>query len=27
VQPAGKRRMEAGEWVRGRGVVVGERFS
>jgi methionyl-tRNA formyltransferase len=27
VQPAGKRRMEAGEWIRGRGVVVGDRFS
>lgn len=26
VQPAGKRRMEAGEWVRGRGVSVGDRF-
>ncbi|CAN5849409.1 methionyl-tRNA formyltransferase [soil metagenome] len=27
VQPAGKRRMEAGEWIRGRGVSVGDRFS
>jgi len=27
VQPAGKRRMEAGEWIRGRGVQVGDRFS
>jgi methionyl-tRNA formyltransferase len=26
VQPAGKRRMSAGEWVRGRGVKVGERL-
>ena len=26
VQPPGKRRMGAGEWVRGRGVAVGERF-
>lgn len=26
VQPAGKRRMSAGEWVRGRGVAAGERF-
>jgi methionyl-tRNA formyltransferase len=26
VQPPGKRRMEAGEWVRGRGVAAGERF-
>ena len=26
VQPAGKRRMEAGEWIRGRGVKVGDRF-
>ena len=26
VQPPGKRRMPAGEWVRGRGVAVGERF-
>jgi methionyl-tRNA formyltransferase len=25
-QPPGKRRMAAGEWVRGRGVAVGERF-
>ena len=25
-QPAGKRRMPAGEWVRGRGVFVGEKF-
>ncbi|HEX2204907.1 MAG TPA: methionyl-tRNA formyltransferase [Longimicrobium sp.] len=25
-QPPGKRRMGAGEWVRGRGVAVGERF-
>jgi methionyl-tRNA formyltransferase len=26
VQPAGKRRMSAGEWLRGRGVAVGQRF-
>ncbi|HEX2094339.1 MAG TPA: methionyl-tRNA formyltransferase [Longimicrobiaceae bacterium] len=26
VQPPGKRRMTAGEWVRGRGIAVGERF-
>lgn len=26
VQPPGKRRMPAGDWVRGRGVAVGERF-
>lgn len=26
VQPPGKRRMTAGEWVRGRGVSVGDRF-
>ena len=26
VQPPGKRRMPAGEWVRGRGVAVGDRF-
>lgn len=26
VQPAGKRRMSAGEWIRGRGVEVGQRF-
>lgn len=26
VQPQGKRRMGAGEWVRGRGVSVGDRF-
>jgi methionyl-tRNA formyltransferase len=26
VQPPGKRRMPAGDWVRGRGVSVGERF-
>ncbi|HET7231182.1 MAG TPA: methionyl-tRNA formyltransferase [Longimicrobium sp.] len=26
VQPPGKRRMAAGEWVRGRGVSVGDRF-
>jgi len=26
VQPTGKRRMAAGEWVRGRGVAVGDRF-
>ncbi len=26
VQPAGKRRMEAAEWIRGRGVTVGQRF-
>lgn len=25
-QPPGKRRMAAGDWVRGRGVAVGERF-
>ena len=25
-QPPGKRRMGAGEWVRGRGVAVGDRF-
>jgi methionyl-tRNA formyltransferase len=25
-QPAGKRRMPAGEWVRGRGVSAGDRF-
>lgn len=25
-QPPGKRRMPAGDWVRGRGVAVGERF-
>jgi methionyl-tRNA formyltransferase len=27
VQPAGKRRMGAVDWIRGRGVVVGQRFS
>jgi methionyl-tRNA formyltransferase len=27
VQPPGKRRMEAGEWIRGRGVKVGDRFT
>jgi methionyl-tRNA formyltransferase len=27
VQPAGSRRMDAGEWVRGRGVEVGDRFT
>jgi methionyl-tRNA formyltransferase len=26
VQPPGKRRMPAADWVRGRGVSVGERF-
>ena len=26
VQPPGKRRMAAGEWVRGRGVSVDDRF-
>jgi methionyl-tRNA formyltransferase len=26
VQPAGKRRMSAGEWIRGRGVSEGDRF-
>ncbi len=26
VKPAGKRRMEAVEWIRGRGVAAGERF-
>lgn len=26
VQPAGKRRMRAVEWIRGRGVAVGQRF-
>jgi methionyl-tRNA formyltransferase len=26
VQPAGKRRMSAGAWVRGRGMAVGQRF-
>lgn len=26
VQPAGKRRMKAVEWIRGRGVAVGQRF-
>jgi methionyl-tRNA formyltransferase len=26
VQPAGKRRMAGGAWVRGRGVRVGERL-
>ncbi len=27
VQPAGKKRMAAGEWARGRGVAVGQRFA
>jgi methionyl-tRNA formyltransferase len=27
VQPAGKRRMPAGEWARGRGVAVGQHFA
>lgn len=27
VQPAGKRRMEAADWIRGRGVSRGQRFS
>lgn len=27
VQPAGKRRLSAGEWARGRGVAVGQRFN
>jgi methionyl-tRNA formyltransferase len=27
VQPAGKRRMTAGEWVRGRGIVAGARLT
>lgn len=27
VQPAGKRRMSAGEWIRGRGLSEGDRFS
>ena len=27
VQPAGKRRMSADEWLRGRGVAAGQRFS
>ena len=27
VQPAGKRRMAAAEWVRGRGIAVGERLT
>jgi methionyl-tRNA formyltransferase len=26
VQPPGKRRMNAADWVRGRGVAVGDRF-
>jgi methionyl-tRNA formyltransferase len=26
VQPPGKRRMTAGDWIRGRGIAVGERF-
>lgn len=26
VQPAGKRRMEAGEWINGRGIAVGDRL-
>ena len=27
VQPAGKRRMDAGEWIRGRGVRIGDRLA
>ncbi|MEX0912373.1 MAG: methionyl-tRNA formyltransferase [Gemmatimonadota bacterium] len=27
VQPPGKRRMEAAEWIRGRGIEVGDRFA
>lgn len=27
VQPPGRRRMDAGEWIRGRGVAVGDRFA
>ena len=27
VQPAGKRRMQATEWIRGRGISVGARFT
>jgi len=27
VQPAGKERMAAGDWVRGRGTAVGRRFT
>jgi methionyl-tRNA formyltransferase len=27
VQPAGKPRMSAADWVRGRGAQVGQRFS
>ena len=27
VQPSGKRRMDASEWIRGRGVKVGDRFT
>lgn len=27
VQPAGSRRMQAGEWIRGRGVAAGARFA
>ena len=27
VQPAGKRRMETTEWIRGRGITLGQRFS
>lgn len=27
VQPAGKRRMETMEWIRGRGITLGQRFS
>ena len=27
VQPAGKERMPAGDWVRGRGTAVGRRFT
>ena len=26
VQPAGKRRMSGAEWLRGRGIAVGQRF-
>lgn len=26
VQPAGRRRMDAGEWIRGRGITVGQRL-
>jgi methionyl-tRNA formyltransferase len=27
VQAAGKERMNAADWIRGRGIVVGRRFS